>query len=211
MRTWAMQKYGATLTDWMDAKHPGTNLNAVGNDADSYVLEFLRSDAQRLARDLNHTAVRGATGAEHDGQADEVLPAQGGDLAGWEKAFRGIKAGGSTSCGVPLVNMRKKGQYVEQIIMVTDEGENTAPLFVTELQTYRAELKADPAVCLVRTPGGTKQLETQCRGANVGVDVFQFDGDYYSLPNLVPLLTRPSKMELLIEIMDYPLPSRKLG
>ena len=44
------------------------------------LLEFLRSDPQRLARDLNHTAVRGATGAEHDGQADEVLPAQGGDL-----------------------------------------------------------------------------------------------------------------------------------
>lgn len=41
------------------------------------------------------------------------------------------------------------------------------------------------------------------------VDVFQFSGDYYSLPNLVPLLSRPSKLELLIEIMEYPLPRRQ--
>jgi hypothetical protein len=41
------------------------------------------------------------------------------------------------------------------------------------------------------------------------VDAFQFTGDYYSLPNLVPLLARPSKLELLIEILEYPLPARK--
>ena len=41
------------------------------------------------------------------------------------------------------------------------------------------------------------------------VDVFQFTGDYYALPNLVPLLSKPSKLELLMEILDYPLPRRK--
>ncbi len=40
-------------------------------------------------------------------------------------------------------------------------------------------------------------------------DAFQFTGDYYALPNLVPLLSRPSKLELLMEIMEYPLPVRK--
>jgi hypothetical protein len=40
-------------------------------------------------------------------------------------------------------------------------------------------------------------------------DAFQFTGDYYALPNLVPLLSRPSKLELLVEIMDYPLPKRQ--
>lgn len=145
-----------------------------------------------------------------DTMAYEVT-AQGSDLAAWEKAFRGIKAGGGTSCGVPLVNMRKKAQYVEQIILVTDEGENTPPIFATELLTYRAELKADPSVCLVRTPGGSQQLETHFRGVNIAVDVFQFNGDYYSLPNLVPMLTRPSKLELLMEVMDFPLPERKPG
>ena len=40
-------------------------------------------------------------------------------------------------------------------------------------------------------------------------DAFQFSGDYYSLPNLVPLLARPSKLELLQEILEYPLPARR--
>jgi hypothetical protein len=82
-------------------------------------------------------------------------------------------------------------------------------LFAKELRDYRAELKADPTVTVVRTPRGLNCLETQLRQAGTVVDVFQFDGDYYSLPNLVPMLTRPSKMELLMEIMDYPLPRRK--
>jgi hypothetical protein len=133
----------------------------------------------------------------------------GDDLASWERALMGITAGGGTSCGVALEAMRRKSQYVEQIILVTDEGENTGPLFVPTLQKYREDLRADPNVCIVRTPGATSGLETQCRNAAISVDVFQFAGDYYSLPNLVPLLSRPSKLELLMEIMEYPLPIRK--
>jgi hypothetical protein len=133
----------------------------------------------------------------------------GDDLASWEKALKGITAGGGTSCGVPLDFMTRKRQYVEQIIVVTDEGENTAPLFVEALAKYREVLKADPNVCFVRTPGASTQLEEQCRSAGVLCDAFQFTGDYYALPNLVPLLSRPSKLELLMEIMDYPLPQRK--
>jgi hypothetical protein len=133
----------------------------------------------------------------------------GDDLASWEKALKGITAGGGTSCGVPLQFMTRKRQYVEQIIVVTDEGENTSPLFVETLKKYREALKADPSVCFVRTPGAGTQLEEQCRKAGILCDAFQFTGDYYSLPNLVPLLSRPSKLELLMEIMDYPLPQRK--
>jgi hypothetical protein len=133
----------------------------------------------------------------------------GADLAAWERALKGIVAGGGTSCGVALEYLRRKGQYVEQIIMVTDEEENTAPLFVDALQKYRAEVKADPNVCFVRTPGGRTLLEERCRQAGLVADAFQFEGDYYSLPNLVPLLARPSKLELLMEIMEYPLPARK--
>ena len=137
------------------------------------------------------------------------VPAQGTDMAAWERAFRGINAGGSTSCGVGISMLRRKKQYAEQIILVTDEEENTPPLFVDELQQYRKELAVDASVVIVRTPGGSNQLERQLRQAGLVVDVFHFTGDYYSLPNLVALLSRPSKLELLLEIMDYPLPKRK--
>jgi hypothetical protein len=137
-----------------------------------------------------------------------VEPA-GSDLAAWEKALMGITAGGATSCGVGIEALRRKKQYVEQIIVVTDEEENTAPLFVEALTKYRAEVQADPNVCIIRTPGAATLLEERCRAAGIMADAFQFTGDYYALPNLVPLLSRPSKLELLMEIMEYPLPARK--
>jgi hypothetical protein len=137
------------------------------------------------------------------------IEAAGADLAAWERSLQGIVAGGGTSVGVALVALRRKRQAVEQLIVITDEGENTPPLFFDSLRRYREELKADPAVCFVRTPGATTQLEDACRQAGVVCDAFQFTGDYYALPNLVPLLARPSKLELLLEILDYPLPARK--
>ena len=133
----------------------------------------------------------------------------GEDLASWEKALKGITAGGGTSCGVALEFMARKRQYVEQVIVVTDEGENTPPLFVDALKKYREAVQADPNVCFVKTPGASAQLEELCRRAGIACDAFQFQGDYYALPNLVPLLSRPSKLELLMEILDYPLPRRQ--
>jgi hypothetical protein len=133
----------------------------------------------------------------------------GDDLASWEKALRGINAGGATACGVALDYMTRKRHYVEQVIVVTDEEENTPPLFVDTLKKYREALPADPTVCFVRTPGARDYLEEQCRKAGLVCDAFQFTGDYYALPNLVALVSRPSKLELLMEIMAYPLPARK--
>ena len=137
------------------------------------------------------------------------IQAAGPDLAAWEAAIKGITAGGGTSCGVAVEMMRRKKQYVEQIILITDEGENTPPLFVETLKQYREEVKADPNVCFVRTPGAVTELEEQCRKAGIMVDAFQFNGDYYALPNLVPMLSRPSKLDLLQEILEYPLPARR--
>lgn len=133
----------------------------------------------------------------------------GPSLADWEQALEGIKAAGMTSCGVAVEMMRRQGRVVEQIVMVTDEQENTAPYFVETLQRYREELKADPHVVFVKTQGASSRLERECRQARIPFDAYQFTGDYYALPNLVPLLTRPSKLDLLLEIMAYPLPKRK--
>ena len=137
------------------------------------------------------------------------ITSNGDQLSDWEQAFMGITASGATSCGVALKYMEKKQQYVEQIIMISDEGGNTPPSFVTALQQYRVAMKADPSIVLVRVPGGSDYVEQQCRQANIQTSVFKFEGDYYSLPNLIPMLSRPSKLELLMEIMEYELPQRK--
>jgi hypothetical protein len=133
----------------------------------------------------------------------------GDDLASWEKALRGIHAGGSTSCGAAVEILMRKRQYVEQILVISDEKENTPPLFVDSLRKYRQAIQADPSVCFVRTPGARPYLEEQCRAAGIPCESFQFTGDYYALPNLVPLVSRPSRLELLAEILEYPLPERR--
>jgi hypothetical protein len=136
------------------------------------------------------------------------VAAQGKELTDWERAFQHIKAGGGTSIGAPLEAMRKKRQIVDQIIVVTDEGENAAPYFGEVYKTYCRELAVMPNVVIVRVGGYCNWLESQLKGQQAPVETFTFAGDYYSLPNLVPLLTRPSRLDLLMEILDTPLPVR---
>jgi hypothetical protein len=137
------------------------------------------------------------------------VTAQGKELTDWERAFQHIKAGGGTSIGCALEAMRKKRQIVDQIIIVTDEGENAAPYFGEVYKTYCRELAVMPNVVIVRVGGYCNWLESQLKRQQAPVETFTFAGDYYSLPNLVPLLTRPSRLELLMEILDMPLPVRK--
>jgi hypothetical protein len=136
------------------------------------------------------------------------IQADGTELGDWERAFRHIRAGGSTSIGCALEAMRRKKQAVEQIILVTDEGENSAPRFADVYDVYCRELNVAPNVVILKIGAMTGLIERQLRERQVQVDTFTFAGDYYALPNLVPLLARPSRLELLMEILETPLPVR---
>jgi hypothetical protein len=135
--------------------------------------------------------------------------APGADLAAWEDGFRHIQAGGGTCLGAPLAAMQMAGQRVEQIIVVTDEGENTAPYFAAAYQAYSYALAVEPNVVIVRVGHSCDFTEKSLLRNNVAVDTFTFGGDYYSLPNLIPMLARPSRLELLLDIMATPLPVRE--
>jgi hypothetical protein len=134
---------------------------------------------------------------------------KGKSLVDWEKAMAGIHAGGGTSIGVALEWMRRSEQKVEQLLFVTDEGENTAPYFKDAYEAYARELQVRPTVVLVKIGQATDQIERICGELGVATSVFEFKGDYYALPNVIPLLTRPSQMDLLMDILNYPLPERR--
>jgi hypothetical protein len=157
--------------------------------------------------------ISGITQADLFVYAFDTIPyfvtAQGKELTDWERAFQHIKAGGGTSIGCALEAMRKKRQVVDQIIVVTDEGENAAPYFAEVYKTYCRELAVMPNVVIVRVGGYCNWLESQLKQQQAPVETFTFAGDYYSLPNLIPLLTRPSRLELLMEILDTSLPVRE--
>ncbi|MEO5931310.1 MAG: vWA domain-containing protein [Candidatus Kapaibacterium sp.] len=137
------------------------------------------------------------------------ITAAGADLSDWDRAFKGINAGGGTSIGAPLQAMLVGKERVEQIIIVTDEGENSGPYFAEVYTNYCSALGVTPNVIIVKIGATTGQIERQLRVQGVQVDTFAFTGDYYAIPNLVTLLSRPSRLELLMEIMATPLPARE--
>ncbi|GAB4190341.1 MAG: hypothetical protein Fur006_32350 [Coleofasciculaceae cyanobacterium] len=138
----------------------------------------------------------------------QPVTAQGKALSDWEKAFQNIFPSGMTSIGAGLDMLQKQKQSVEQIIIVTDEGENSAPFFTKVYPDYCKELSVFPNVVIVKVGNYSNYLERQLQQNQVAFETFTFAGDYYSLPNLVPMLSRPSRLELLMEILETPLPVR---
>ena len=130
----------------------------------------------------------------------------GDNLADWEAALKGIKASNATSCGAAIAWMERREQRVEQIIMITDEGENNAPRFRDALRKYQEAMKVAVEVVFVKVGRAGDALERDCQALDVPYRAFDFNGDYYALTNLLPLLTRPSMLELLMEILEFPLP-----
>lgn len=136
------------------------------------------------------------------------IKAEGKELSHWDKAFQHIVAAGSTSIGAPVEIMRLRKQAVEQFIIVTDEGENTTPYFTNAYQKYSEDLKVIPNVIVVKAGTDDDYLEREMQRNKIAYEMLNFKGDYYSLPNIVPMLTRPSRLELLMEVLDTPLPTR---
>ncbi len=137
------------------------------------------------------------------------------NVADWGRALQGINAGGGTSSGSAVVALTRNKQYVEQIVLITDECDGCSPAILTSVNQYCATMNVRPNFLFIhprKTHGwmtiSNKNNEMLARNG-YDVEKYDFDGDYYSLPNLIPYLTRPSKLELLMEIMAYPLPKRK--
>ncbi len=131
----------------------------------------------------------------------------GDSVSDWEKALSGIRAGGATSCGVALEWMEKQKQRVEQIVMISDERENKTPHWKNALKSYNENV-AKVDVVFVKVGGAGDSLERDCESLGVTFRAFDFKGDYYALTNLLPMLARPSMLELLMEILGHPLPTR---
>jgi len=136
------------------------------------------------------------------------IRAEGSDLAAWERALEHVRASGGTCIGAPFEAMRRRSQRVEQVMIITDEGENTHPYCADAYAAYRRDLGVSPNVLIVRVGHAADAVERSLRRLQVEVDTWTFAGDYYALPNLVPLLTRPSRFDLLLEILETPLPVR---
>lgn len=137
------------------------------------------------------------------------IKSQGTDLASWERALTGIRPHGNTCCGAGLVALHRGNHRVEKIVIISDGGENQQPLFCTAYQAYCKLTGLEPEVVFVRVPGDQDVLTRNCKTAGVNMDAWDFKGDLFSLPNLIPLITKSSKIDLLMSILEFPIPKRK--
>lgn len=135
-----------------------------------------------------------------------TVPQGSASIADWDRAFHGVVASGATSIGAPVALLRSQKIAVEQLVVITDEEENTAPYFHDQLELYQRELGLMPSVILLKVGHASSHLERQLTGRRLSFDTYQFTGDIFSLANLIPMLTRPGRLELLMEILSTPLP-----
>jgi hypothetical protein len=139
-----------------------------------------------------------------DGNAFEIT-SRGSDFASWEKAFSMIRADGCTSIGAPFKKMM--GKRVSQVLVISDGDENTRPLFREMLDLYEQESMQQCRVIFLKVQNSRiTTFESSMKGKDF--TVINFNGDYYSLPNVVPMLCGGSGHDLVNDIMDMPLLDR---
>lgn len=174
------------------------------------------------------TAVSGATVNDlyvltADTMAKEIK-SKGKTLTDWENAFRGIHAQGATSIGVAVDYLARKKYAVEQIVFITDEGENRYPFIHDGLDTYQKAMGNLPDIVVLKVPpddryAGHGELSRSMREFRTNLTrtapdytLMEIDSDskgYYAIPTIIPLLAGGSQLDLLYEIMDYELMVRK--
>jgi len=135
-------------------------------------------------------------------------------LKDWEQALQYISAGGATAIGMPIEFMLRKKQRVEQFVIITDEQENNSPRFHDSYARYVTEFNVKPDVVILYVEnrwGSSGELTRRCQQHEIPFDRIAVprDLDYYSVPNILSILSRKSRIDLLMEIMDTPLPKRE--
>ncbi len=131
----------------------------------------------------------------------------------WDKKLEMHFATGRTDLDLCLRAMIEENVRAEQIVIITDEGENGSRTFASYLPEYKEKFGLMPNIVIVRIGGRYNvqdKVEKSCRKAGADVDVLKADGiDSVAMPNLLQLLSRKSIFELIQEINQLPLPTRE--
>lgn len=134
----------------------------------------------------------------------------------FQKAFRMIRANGSTSLGSALRKAVNEGFVPEQAVYITDQGENAGP---TLTDVFKKE-GSDTRFVFVNLGTylygrrGLGSVARELEGA--GAEVAEFDlnvqvdtpGWYSAIDNFTPLLTKGGYLQIVEKIMALELPRR---
>jgi hypothetical protein len=127
---------------------------------------------------------------------------KGADFASWERAFAPIRANNATSIGAPFHRLMEK--EVDQVVLITDGEENAPPKFRDMLDRYEKLHHKQVRVIMVKVSTSARTpLEEDMKDRDMMV--IPFDGDYYNLPNVIPLLCSGNNFELVEEVLTMEL------
>lgn len=120
---------------------------------------------------------------------------------------RRVQANGGTSIGCGLRYAMDAKLDVDGIAVITDGGENTAPMFGAEYKKYCEAFDREPTVYAYLTEGDGDAFSGNCQRDGIDLQKFNLKAmnwDYYSLPNVVQTM-RVSRYSLMDEILGVPL------
>jgi len=132
----------------------------------------------------------------------------------WDDKLEMVTAGGGTSPAQIIKAMELRKLDIEQIVLVTDEGElapETAKNnFANELSKYNESRGTEINVIIARIGRHScDRMERSLKKVGINVDVLICkDVDSVSIPNFIQLLSKPSIFELVQEILNTPLSKR---
>jgi hypothetical protein len=166
--------------------------------------------AKKVAAMISGAIETGRTFKVYTFAADaHEIKAKGPTMSDWEEAFKNVRANGMTSIGAPFNLMVANKVKVDQVILITDEAENTQPYFHINWKAYSGYLKVQPKVISIQVNGSDKNFQDRVRSVGAELITWEFKGDYLSLPNLLPLLSGVTNDEVVEEIMSLDLPYRE--
>lgn len=134
----------------------------------------------------------------------------------WDNKLKMVKANGGTCPNKVISDMIRANRSVEQIVLITDEGENERGRFARDLKQYEDHFGFRPNIVIVRVPsswGADDRMEKSLKNNFFDVDVLEISeaserAMSAALPNLIRMLSRKSVFDFVQEIREIELPTK---
>jgi len=119
----------------------------------------------------------------------------------FEARFRYVKANGTTALGSVITYIESQGLTPDVIIFIGDADESDTPLLNDALKVSPNVKGARIINCKVGNPVFDLNIDASVIAAqSLTVENIRYDGDYYSLPNVVKVITTGGIKDTIAEI-----------
>ncbi len=127
----------------------------------------------------------------------------------WDKKLSMFRASGGTEPAAVIRSMNLSKTVVDQILVITDEEENSNGKFAEAVTSYKNSMGTTPNVVIIRVGSCRDNMTRTCKAKGIDVEAVECKNiDKVSLPNIIQLLSGKSMFELIQEILAIPLPTR---